>query len=84
MTISKRLLAAAGLATALLAIPMQTTHAYWIGPAPGIGPWRHGYVHDPNYRFGPPGVRQYIRDVYLYGPTYAGWNQQRRYGYRWW
>lgn len=82
MKISKRLIGAAGLATALAAIPMQTANAYWLGP--GFGRWGHVYVHDPNYRWGPPAMRHYIRDLYQYGPTIAAWNQQRRYGYRWW
>jgi hypothetical protein len=84
MKISKRLMVAAGLATVLAALPMQTANAYWVGPGSGVGPWRHAYVHDPSYRWGSPSVRRYIRDLYLHGPTYATWKQQRRYGYRWW
>jgi hypothetical protein len=83
MKIRKRLIGAASVAAVLTAIPMQTAHAYWLGPGPGFGLWRHVYVHDPNYRWGPPAVRHYIRDLYRYGPTYAAWSQQRRYGYRW-
>ena len=84
MKISKRLMVAAGVATVLAAVPMQTANAYRVGPGPGFGPWRHAYVHDPNYRWAPPVLRRYIRDLHLYGPTYATWNQQRRYGYHWW
>jgi hypothetical protein len=84
MKTRNRLLVAFGVATMLAAIPMQTANAYRFGPAPGFGPWRHAYVHDPSYRWGTPAMRQYIRDLHLYGPTYAAWNQQRRYGYGWW
>ena len=84
MKTSKRLMFAAGLATVLAAIPMQTANAFWLGPGPGVGPWRHAYVHDPNYRWGPPTLRHYIRDLHRYGPAYANWNQQRFYGFRWW
>jgi hypothetical protein len=82
MKILRRALIAGGVAAALIAIPTQTAGAFWGGPAPGLGPWRHGYVHDPNYRFGPPATRTYIRDLYLYGPVYAAWHQHRRS--RWW
>jgi hypothetical protein len=82
MKILKRVLIAAAVAMALVFIPVQTASAYWVGPAPGLGPWRHAYVHDPNYRFAPPAARGYIRDLYLYGPVYAAWHQRRRYG--WW
>jgi hypothetical protein len=82
MKILKRALVAAGVAAALIVIPTQTAGAYWGGPAPGIGPWRHAYVYDPNYRFARPAVRSYIRDLYLYGPAYAAWRQHRRY-HRW-
>ena len=84
MKISKRLIVAAGVARVLAAIPMQTANAYRFGPGLGFGPWRHTYVYDPNYKWGPPVMRRYIRDLNLYGLTYATWNQQRRYGYRWW
>jgi hypothetical protein len=84
MKISKRLMVAAGVAAVLAAIPMQTANAYWVGPGPGYGPWRHAYVHDPNYKWGPPTVRRYIRDLHLYGPSYAAWNQKRRYHQHWW
>ncbi|MEA3274877.1 MAG: hypothetical protein U9Q81_06205 [Pseudomonadota bacterium] len=84
MKIVKRILIAAGIAAALVAIPTQTANAYWLGPGPGFGPWRHSYVHDPNYRWAPPATRKYIRDLHLYGPGYANWNQHRRYRYRWW
>lgn len=82
MKILKRTFAIAAIAAALAAIPVQTAGAFW-GPHPGIGPWRHSYVYDPGYRFGAPEAKRYIRDLYLYGPTYARWNQQRRYGH-WW
>lgn len=78
----KRVLVAAGIAAALLAIPMATSEAYWLGPASGVGGWRHSYVYDPNYRWASPAMRNYIRDLYLYGPEYARWNQFRRH--RWW
>jgi hypothetical protein len=84
MKIIKRILVAAGIASALVAIPIQSAGAYWFGAAPGLGPWRYSYVHDPIYRIGPPAMRRYIRDLYLDGPTYASWNQQSRYGYGWW
>jgi len=84
MKIVKRVLVAVGVAAALAAVPIQTANAYWAGPAPGLGPWRHSFVHDPNYRWGTPTMRSYIRDLYLYGPAYASWNQHRRHGYRWW
>lgn len=48
----------------------------------GVGPWRYSYVYDPQYRRGPPTMRAYIRDLYLYGPAYANWKQQRRWGWR--
>jgi len=54
MKIVKRILVAVGIATALVAIPIQSAGAYWLGPAPGLGPWGHSYVYDPIYRFGPP------------------------------
>jgi hypothetical protein len=81
MKIVKRVIVAAGIAAALALIPAQTG-AYWFGP--GLGPWRHAYVHDPAYRWGSPWTRNYIRDLHLYGPTYASWNQRRRYGRGWW
>jgi len=84
MKIAKRVLMVAGIAAALAVIPTETAGAYWLGPGPGLGPWRHSDVHDPSYRRGPPAVRSYIRDLYLYGPTYASWSQHRRYGYGWW
>jgi hypothetical protein len=83
MNILKRALVAAGIAAALVAIPAEIAGAYWLGPGPGIGPWRHNYIYDPLYRWGAPGQRSYIRDLYLYGPTYAAWRQNRRHGL-WW
>jgi hypothetical protein len=50
--------------------------AYRQGPV--AGPWRNAYVHDPAYRWGSPVMKQYIRDLYLRGPGYANWRQQRR------
>ena len=79
---AKHLLLSAAVATALIVIP-GTVSAYWPGPAPGFGPWRHAYVHDPTYRWAPPAMRRYIRDLYLYGPVYANWSQYRRHGW-WW
>lgn len=84
MKIAKRFLVAVGVAAVLAAIPMQTANAYWFGPAPGFSAGRHIYVHDPNYRWGPPALRRYIRDLNLYGPSYAAWKQHRRYGYYSW
>jgi hypothetical protein len=83
MKIVKRVLFVAGVA-ALAALPTQTAGAFWLGPGPGIGPWRHSYIYDPGYRWGSPAMRGYIRDLYLYGPAYANWRQQRRSTYRWW
>jgi hypothetical protein len=40
-------------------------------------------VYDPAYRWGSPTMKQYIQDLYLRGPQYANWRQQRRFGY-WW
>ena len=80
----KRVLATAGVAAALILIPIQTADAYWPGAGPGFGPWRHSYVYDPAYRWGPPAVKNYIRDLYRRGPAYANWHQSRRYGYGWW
>jgi hypothetical protein len=81
MKLGRHLLLSAAVAAALIAIP-QAVSAYWLGPAPGVGPWRYSYVYDPQYRRGPPTMRAYIRDLYLYGPAYANWKQQRRWG--WW
>ncbi|MGD8208139.1 MAG: hypothetical protein PVH47_08685 [Thiohalocapsa sp.] len=80
MKISKRVLIAGGVAAALAAIPMEVANAYW---GPGYGAWRHGYVHDPAYRWGTPASRSYVRDLYLHGPGYAEWRRMRRYGWRW-
>lgn len=82
MKIGKRVIIAAGIAAVLALIPAQTS-AWGLAPAPGIGPWRHAYVQDPNYRFGPPAVRNDIRDLDLYGPVCADWNQRRHHGWRW-
>lgn len=54
--------------------------AYGGGWGPNL--WRrHTYVYDPAYRWGPPRGRSYIRDLYLYGPGYAGWKRRYRH---WW
>ena len=82
MNILKRMAVAAGIGAALIVIPAEVANAYWLGPGPGIGPWRHAYLYDPAYRWGPSFQRGYIRDLYLYGPTYAAWRQNRRLG--WW
>jgi hypothetical protein len=83
MKLIKRWLIAAAAVVALVAIPIQTASAFWWGPSPGVGPWRHSYVHDPAYRWGSSVSRNYIRDLYLYGPVYANWRQHRRFRY-WW
>lgn len=83
MKILRSLLFVTGMAAVSSIIPSQTASAYyWWGDGPFVGPWRHAYVYDPNYRWGPPEMRSYIRDLYLYGPYYAQWRQIRRYG--WW
>jgi hypothetical protein len=76
-------LAAAGIA-ALLAVPVGQAEAWWGGPWHGAG-WRNAYVHDPAYRFAPPQMKQYIRDLYRHGPAYAALRDYRRhpYPYRW-
>jgi hypothetical protein len=79
----KRVAVAAGVAAALVMIPAELANAYWPGVGPHLGPWRSAYVYDPAYRWGSPAMKQYIRDLYLRGPGYAGWRQQRRFGY-WW
>jgi hypothetical protein len=82
MKILKRVLVAAGITAALLAVPTQVANAYW---GPGFGGWRHAYVHDPAYRWAPPQQKAYIRDLYLRGPGYANWHQQRRWHHGpWW
>ena len=83
MNILKRVTVAAAVATALVVIPTELAGAFWLGPGSGIGPWRSAYVYDPTYRWGSISQRGYIRDLYLYGPTYAAWRQSRRYGW-WW
>ncbi|MGA7982265.1 MAG: hypothetical protein WCA32_18840 [Chromatiaceae bacterium] len=80
MKLGRHLLLAAVVAATLIAVP-EAVGAYWLGP--GFVPWRHAYINDPNYRWGPPSMRSYIRDLYLYGPGYANWNRQRRFGW-WW
>jgi hypothetical protein len=79
----KRIAVAAGIAAALVMIPTQVANAYWGWGGPLAGPWRNAYVHDPAYRWGSPTTKRYIRDLYLRGPGYAAWRQQRRSGY-WW
>ena len=71
-----KVLAAAGIA-ALVALPAQQAEGYRWGP--GYGTVRHTYVYDPAYRFGPPTVKRYIRDLYRYGPGYASWRRHWRY-----
>jgi hypothetical protein len=78
MKTAKRLLVAASIAAALVMIPTQVANAYW---APGFSAWRHAYIHDPAYRWATPAMRQYIRNLYLRGPGYAAWRQQRRYSH---
>lgn len=84
MKIVKRVLVTAGIALALIAIPMRTAEAFSCGP--GYGAWRNAYVRDPAYRWGSPAMKNYIRDLYRRGPAYANWHQSRRYGhgYGWW
>jgi hypothetical protein len=84
MKIVKRVALAAGIAAALIMIPTQVANAYWPGAPPVAGPWRNAYVHDPAYRWGSPVMKQYIRDLYLRGPGYANWRQQRRRSNWWW
>jgi hypothetical protein len=76
----KRIVFAIGIAAALVALATQMANASW---GPGYGAWRHAYVHDPAYRYAHPLVKRYIRDLYLRGPEYAAWRDQRRHG-RWW
>lgn len=77
----KHVLFAIGVAASLLLVPAETATAWW-GGGPAVGSWRHAYVYDPNYRWGSPAMRNYVRDLYLYGPGYAQWRQVRRFG--WW
>ena len=84
MKVVKRIALAAGIAAALIMIPTQVANAYWPGAGPVAGPWRNAYVHDPAYRWGSPAMKQYIRDLYLRGPGYANWRQQRRLSNWWW
>jgi hypothetical protein len=79
MSMLKKVVFALSVAT-LLAVPVQTANAWW-GGGPWSGPWRHSYVHDPAYRWGPPHMRTYIRNLHLYGPVYADWKQRRLYGW---
>ncbi len=80
MKTMQRVFVAAGIVATLLAIPSQTANAFWYGS--GYNPWRHAYIHDPGYRWGPPPMKAYIRDLHLRGPGYAHWKQSRRYA--WW
>ncbi len=85
MNILRRILIASGVALALVAIPTLPAQAYWPGGyGPGVGGWRRAYVYDPAYRWGGAATRSYIRDLYLYGPAYANWHQNRRYRHWWW
>jgi len=81
MKLGRHLLLSAAVAATLIAIP-QALSAYRFGPAPAVGSRPYSYVYDPQHRWGPPAMRAYIRDLYLYGPAYANWKQQRRWG--WW
>lgn len=83
MKTKQRVIIAAGIAAVLALVPVAVS-ALWLAPAPGLGPWRHAYVHDPSYRFGPPSVRNYARDLHLYGPVYADWHQRQRNRGWWW
>ncbi|MGD2081384.1 MAG: hypothetical protein PVF91_00335 [Chromatiales bacterium] len=74
-------IAVAGIA-AMLAMPVHQAEAWW-GPWYGTG-WRNSYVYDPAYRYAPPQMKQYIRDLYLRGPGYATWREHRRHPYRYW
>ena len=76
--LSKALALAAGLI--LIALPVQQAGAFWWGPHYGPG-WSNAYMYDPAYRWGSPGTRRYIRDLYRYGPAYANW---RRSIHGWW
>ena len=75
-----RAVVVAGIVAGLAMVPAEVANAYW---GPGYGAWRAAYVHDPAYRWGNAQTRNYIRDLYLRGPEYAAWRQQRRYGW-WW
>ncbi len=83
MKTATRIMIAASIVAALVAIPIETANGYWPGAPHFMGPWRSAYVHDPAYRWGTPAMRDYIRDLHLRGPGYAAWRQQRRFGY-WW
>ena len=80
MKTMKRILVAIGIAAVVALIPAEVANAYWY---PGWGGWHHAYVHNPAYRWAPPEQKAYIRDLYMRGPGYANWRQQRRWGY-WW
>ena len=84
MKVLKRVVLAAGIAAALIMIPTQVANAYWPGAGPFAGPWRNAYIYDPADRWGSPAMKQYIRDLYLRGPEYADWRQQRRFSGWWW
>ena len=87
MKTTKHLLVAAGIVATLSAIPVENASAYWLGYAPGVGSWSNAYVYDPRHRYGTPEMRQYIRDLYRYGPEYAKWRQYQRRPfnrYGWW
>ena len=80
MRTSTKVLMAVGVAALLAGVPLQTANSWWGGP--GYTNWRYSYIYDPAYRWGPPMTKGYIRDLYLYGPDYALWHQNRRLG--WW
>lgn len=75
-----RLLASVCVTLCLILLPAQVAPAY---PLPGHGAWHHAYVWHPAYRWGTQATRNYIRDVWLRGPSYAAWRQHRRYSWHW-
>jgi len=81
MKFVKHALIVAGIAAALMVIPIETANAYWYGPGARYTPWRHAYFYDPGYRRAPPWMKCFIRDLHRRGPEYASWRQSRRYGY---
>ncbi|WP_296900176.1 hypothetical protein [Thiohalocapsa sp.] len=74
----KRILISAGIIALLSMIPAQIAGAYWL---PGHHAWQQAYVYDPAYRWATPRHRQFIRDLYRYGPDYAQWRLYRRHGW---
>jgi hypothetical protein len=74
-----KMLAGFGVA-ALFVVSAPPAEGWWGRPWHGGG-WRHAYVYSPAYRWGSPATRQYLRDLHLYGPTYAQYKRLRRW---WW